>query len=166
VRNFIYRNNNSKKITFFFLSPTPFFFRSVPPFPYLFHPSYLSSVFIRYFSQFLSSIPLSHFATSIPHVLNCTFFLLLPSNTCFLSSRSHIQISPSFFFLLHSLSPRYSGISSVIQLSYSLLYLDSLIFSLLSCLSVSLSLLFSSTFIHLPFALNFSTSLLAYPFLW
>jgi hypothetical protein len=47
-----------------------------------------------------SFLSLSHFAMSIPHVLNslfphstfCTFFLILPSNTCFLSS-------PSFFFL-------------------------------------------------------------------
>jgi hypothetical protein len=46
-----------------------------------------------------------------------------------------------------------------------LLYMDSLILSLLSCLFVSLSPSFSSTFIHLPFALNLSTSSLLYPFL-
>jgi hypothetical protein len=56
------------------------------------------------------------------------------------------------FFLLHSL-PRHYGISFVKLLSYFLLYLDSLILSLLSCLPVSLSLSLSSTFIHLPSAL-------------
>jgi hypothetical protein len=60
----------------------------------------------------------------------------------------------------------YSRSSSVIHLSYSLLHMDSLILSLLSCLSVSLSLSLSSTFIHLHFAPNLSTSSLANSFLW
>jgi hypothetical protein len=66
-----------------------------------------------------------------------------------LSSFPHLNLTiifPSLTLSLH----RYSRISSVIHLSYSLLYLDSLIIFLLSCLSVSLSLLLSSTFIHLP----------------
>jgi hypothetical protein len=60
----------------------------------------------------------------------------------------------------------YSRSSSVIHLSYSLLHMDSLILSLLSCLSVSLSLSLSSTFIHLHFAPNLSTSSLENSFLW
>jgi hypothetical protein len=76
-----------------------------------------------------------------PHSTFCTSFPLLPSNIC-------------FFSLGHSL-PRYSGISSVIHLSCSLLYLDSLILSLLSCLFVSSSLSLNSTFIHLPFVFKF-----------
>jgi hypothetical protein len=60
----------------------------------------------------------------------------------------------------------YSRSSSVIHLSYSLLNMDSLILSLLSCLSVSLSLSLSSTFTHLHFAPNLSTSSLANSFLW
>jgi hypothetical protein len=66
-----------------------------------------------------------------------------------LSSFPHLNLTiifPSLTLSLH----RYSRISSVIHLSYSLLYLDSLIIFLLCCLSVSLSLLLSSTFIHLP----------------
>jgi hypothetical protein len=162
------KNNNSKK-NFFFLSPTHFFFHSVPPVPYLFYSSYFPSVFIQYFS------PLSHFATSIPHVLNCLSLLIAHSAPCFLSFR----LIPVFSLLVRTTKSRHhfslfctlslsrpSEISSVIHLSYSLLYLDSLILSILSCFSVSLSLSLSSTFIHLPFALNLSTSSLAYPFLW
>jgi hypothetical protein len=76
---------------------------------------------------------LSLFSPSLsPHNTFCTLFSLHPSNTCF---RSHIEISPTFFFLLHSLS---SGTRNFLcHLSYFLLYLDSLILSLLSCLSVS-----------------------------
>jgi hypothetical protein len=121
------KNNNSKHL-YFFLSPTPLY-----PFPslvYFFHPFYLPSVFILYFSPFLS-LPLSHLTTFIPHVLNCLSLS-----------------SPSTQYLFY------------------FLYLDSLILSLLSCLSVSLSLSLSSTFIHLPFALHLSTSSLAYLFLW
>jgi hypothetical protein len=79
----------------------------------------------------------------------------------------HLLTSPSIshhhFSLALSL-PRYSGISSVIHLSYSLLYLDSLILLLLSCLSVSLSFSLSSTSIHPPFALNLFTFSLTYLF--
>jgi hypothetical protein len=38
------------------------------------------------------------------HSTFCTIFPLLPFNTCFLSPRSHISITPSCFSLLHSLS--------------------------------------------------------------
>jgi hypothetical protein len=98
-------------------------------------------------------------SVSLSHCTFCTFFPLLPSNTCFLPPRSYIFLSLAFSL------PRYSGTSSVIHLSYFLLYLDSLIFSLVSCLSVYLPLSLSSTFIHRPFALNLSTSSLTYPFL-
>jgi hypothetical protein len=140
---------------------TPFFLYPFPPLSYHFHPSYLSSVFIRYFSPPLS-LPLSHFATSIPHVFD-RLTLSFPSVQYLfpLSSFSHLNLAIIFLFLLLTF-PRYSGISSV---SYSLLYLDSLILSLPSCLSVSLSLSLSSALIHLPSALNLSTSSLAYPFL-
>jgi hypothetical protein len=94
IQFYLKSNNSNFFFTFFFLSPTPFFFHSVLPFPYLFHPPYLPSVFSQYFSPFLS-LPLSHFATSIPQVLNCLSLLIacsVPSflsNTCFLSLRSH-----------------------------------------------------------------------------
>jgi hypothetical protein len=67
-----HKNNNSKniKVTFLFLSPAHFFiFYSFPPLPYLFHPTYLPSVFAHYFSPVLS-LPLSHFVASAPHVLD------------------------------------------------------------------------------------------------
>jgi hypothetical protein len=62
------------------------------------------------FPRSFLTVSLSHFATSIrlflsAHSTFCTFFPLLPSNTCFLSPGSHIWISPPFFSLLHSLSP-------------------------------------------------------------
>jgi hypothetical protein len=63
-----------------FLSPTPFFFSL----PYLFHPSYLSSVFIQYFSPFLS-LSFSHFGTSNPHVLDCLSLVISHSAPSFLS---------------------------------------------------------------------------------
>jgi hypothetical protein len=63
----------------FFLSPFPFVFYSFPPVPYHFHPSYLPSVFILDFSPFLS-LSLSHFATSIPHVLSSQHLLHLLSS--------------------------------------------------------------------------------------
>jgi hypothetical protein len=82
-----------------------------------------------------------------PHSTLCTFFppfrpipvfyLLVPTT----KSRHDL----SFFCTLLG----YSGISSVIHLSYFLLYLDSLILSLLSCLFVSLNLSLTSTFLHL-----------------
>jgi hypothetical protein len=151
------------KMKLFFLFPTPFFFHSVPPFPYLFHPSYQFSTFVQYFFPFLS-LPLSHFTTSIPLLLNCLSLLIAHYAPSFLS----FYPIPVFSILVpisKSLSlavslPRYSGVSAVIHLSYSLLYLDSLILSPLSCLSVSLSLSLNSTFIHLSFALNLSTSFL------
>jgi hypothetical protein len=74
-----------------------------------------------------------------------------PQQLFSLSSFPHLNLAIIFLSFALSL-PRYFGISSVIHLSYSL------ILSLHSCLSVSLYLLFSSTFIHLPFALNLSTS--------
>jgi hypothetical protein len=82
-----------------------------------------------------------------------------------LSSFLHLNLAIIFLSFAHSL-PRFSGISFVIHLSYFLLNLNSLILSLLSCLSVSLFISLSSKCIHLSFANpNLSTSSLAYPFL-
>jgi hypothetical protein len=83
------------------------------------------------------------------HPISVVFLLVLTSE-----SRHHFSLCCTVP------PPRYSGISSVIHLSYSLLYyLDSLSLSLLSCLSVSLFLSLNSTFFRFPFALNLSTSL-------
>jgi hypothetical protein len=84
------------------------------------------------------------------------FSLLVPTS----KSRHHFPFSCT---LLSSGTPEFP---LVIDLPYSLLYLDSLILSFISYFSVSLSFSLSSTFIHLPFALNLSTSSLAYLFLW
>jgi hypothetical protein len=123
------------------------------------HPISLSSSFSISPRCFLSLSLIS-----ISHVLNCLFLLIAHSAPSFLSSHP----TPVFFlltiiFIYFALSlPRCSGTSSVRRLTFSL------ILSLLSCLSVSLSLSLSSTFIHLPFAFNLSSSSLAYSFfsLW
>jgi hypothetical protein len=92
--------NQKKK---FFLPPTPLLSHFVP----LFHISFIHLISLpSSFSISPRSISPSHFATSIPHGLSisplslslsrslatssCTFFPLLPSNTCFLSPCSHI----------------------------------------------------------------------------
>jgi hypothetical protein len=110
------------------------------------------------------SLSLSHFSPSSLHILHLLSSL---SILCLfsLSSFPHLNLAIIFLSLALSLL-RYSGIFSVIDLPYSLLYLDSLILSFISYFSVSLSFSLSSTFIHLPFALNLSTSSLAYLFLW
>jgi hypothetical protein len=80
-----YKHKNTiSKINIFSLSPTSFFFYPFPPLPYLFRPSYLPCVFIQYFSPFFSLL-LSHFSTSIPHVLNCLSLLIAHSAPSFLS---------------------------------------------------------------------------------
>jgi hypothetical protein len=107
-------------------------------------------------SSFLSLPPISlhliHMCSIVsPHSTFCTFFS-----------------SPSIQYLFSLLVP-----TSKSRLHFSffctspqvLRNLDSLILSLLSCFSVSLSLSLNSIFIHFPFAVNFSTSSLAYPFL-
>jgi hypothetical protein len=109
--------------------------------------------------SFVSATKYENISTSIPHVLNC----LSLSSHHILHLLSSPSISHDHFSLALSL-PSYSGISSVIHLSYSLLYLDSLILLLLSCLSVSLSFSLSSTSIHPPFALNLFTFSLTYLF--
>jgi hypothetical protein len=108
-QNFIYalliwRRKALKKFSYFrnLIIPFPFFetccFYPPPlslslPLPYLFHPFYLSSVFIQYFSPFLSFryIESTYARLSLSrHSTFCTFCPLLPSNTCFLSHRSHM----------------------------------------------------------------------------
>jgi hypothetical protein len=93
------------------------------------------------------SLLIAHSAPAFLSFHPIPFFSLLVHTS---KSRHH------FSFFLHSFSP---GIPEfpVIHFPYFLLNLDSLILSLLSCLSVSLSLSLSSTFIHPPFALNLST---------
>jgi hypothetical protein len=157
------------KNTFPFCPPLLSFFILSP----LFHISFIHPISIPPvpFSPFLSFHHIHSTCVQLslsPHTCStfCTFFPLLPSNNCFPSfSFPHLHLAIIFLSCALSL-PRYYGISSVVHLSYSLLYLDSSILSLLSCLSVSLCLSPSSTLTHLPFALNLSTSSLAYPFLW
>jgi hypothetical protein len=145
----------------FFLSPTHFFLHSVPPLPYLFHPSYLPSVFIQYFFPFPFSPSLSHFATSIPHVLNCLSLLIAHSAPSFLSFRP----VPVFSFLVPTYKSHHH-FSFFCTLSPQVLrnFLCHTPFILPVVSAVSLFSL-SSTFIHLFFALNLSTFSLAYPFL-
>jgi hypothetical protein len=150
-----------KIITFFLSIPHPFFCHSVSPFPYPFQPSYLPSVFIQYFSPFLS-LPLSHFATSTPHVLNCFSPLVVHSAPSFFSFRPipvlYLLVPTSksrhhFSFFCTLSLPRYCGISSVIHLSYSLPvvsgFFDSLPSFLLVCLCPFHSALHSSIFLLL-----------------
>jgi hypothetical protein len=73
------------------------------------HPFHLHSVFLPVPSPPSLSFSYIH-STWVrlclsPHGTFCTFFLLLLSSICFLSPRSHIWISSTFFFLLHFLSP-------------------------------------------------------------
>jgi hypothetical protein len=88
------------KIYIFFLSPTLFFFYSFPTLPYLFHPSYLPSVFIQYFSLFLSLISLHPFhMCSIGCVSSYHFLHLLFSPSSGISSVTPlILLCPDSFF--------------------------------------------------------------------
>jgi hypothetical protein len=135
-------------ITFLFISPTPFFLYSFPPLLYLFLPSYLPSVFIQYFSTFLS-LPLSLIslyclsflkAHSAPSFLSFhpipVFSLLIPTS----KSRHHF----SFFSLP---LPRYSGISSI-MLTVVSGFFHSFPSFLLVCVFVPFTQFY--TFIRLP----------------
>jgi hypothetical protein len=137
----------SKKITiqkniFFFVSPYSFLFLSFPSpsislssilYPLPFSPS-LSFRYIRSTCAQLSlSLLIAHFAPSFLSFRPITVFSsLVPTS----KSRHHF----SFFC---TLSPQ--ELQNYTSYRYSLLYLDSLILSLFSCLSVSLSLSLSST---------------------
>jgi hypothetical protein len=70
----------------------------------------------------------------ILHILSSSSIQYLFS----LSSVPHLNLA-IIFFSFALFFPRYNRTSSATHLSYSLLYLDSLILSLLSCLPVSLS---------------------------
>jgi hypothetical protein len=142
-KNFTPQGNHKKNYIFISV-PTPFFFYSFPPLPYLFYPSYLSCVFIQYFS-------LSLYFSSIQYV----FSLLVPTS----KSRDHFSffcpLSPQVFrnFLCHTplILPLVSGC------------FDSFPSFLLFCIFVS----FTQLYIH-PSAFcsfNLSTSSLAYSFL-
>jgi hypothetical protein len=148
----------------FFLYSTPLPRYPFPPLPYLFHPSYLSSVFAQYFSPLLS-LPLSHFVTSAPHVLYRFTLLAAHPAPSLLSFRPIPVLSllvPAFKSCHHF--PLFRALSPQVHRNI-LCHAFLIILSLLSCLSVSLSLSLSSAHIHLPSALNLSTSSLAYPFL-
>jgi hypothetical protein len=139
---------NSKKK--FFLSPTSFLFHSVPLFLYLVHPAYLPSGFIRYFSSSFLSFSFRYIHSTCAQL--SLFLLVAHSAPSFLSFRPipvfsllvSTSISRHHFSLFCTVSPQ--------VLRNFLCYTPSLILSLLSCLSVSLSLSISSTFIHLSFA--------------
>jgi hypothetical protein len=152
-----YKYKNNKKLNFF-LSPTLFFLYPFPPLTYLFHPSYLPSIFIFLDVPFSPSLSFRYI--HIPHELNC-LFLLIAHSAPFLSfypipifsllvptskSRHHF----SFFC---SLSPQVPPQFPLLYTSHS--FCCTWILSFLSFLSVSLSVSLSSTYIHLPFALIF-----------
>jgi hypothetical protein len=161
-------NSNSKKI----IIPKKNMFIPIPhPFPFLFFssssmslssiqsPFRLHSIFLpvplfpslsfrfihstcaRLSLSFLVAYPAPSFPFFHP---KSVFSLLAPTS----ESRHHLSLS--------SLSLLYSLFVGTLKFpfSYSLLYLDSLILSFLSCLFVSLFLSLSSTFMSLPFALN------------
>jgi hypothetical protein len=145
-------------------------FLSIPhPFLFAFCPSSsisLSSILspFRLHSVFFPvpfSPSLSHFATSIPHVLNCLSLLIAHSAPSFLS----FHPVPVFSFLVPTYKSRHH-FSFFCTLSPQVLrnFLCHTPFILPVVSAVSLFSL-SSTFIHLFFALNLSTFSLAYPFL-
>jgi hypothetical protein len=107
---FIKKNYNVKKITFFFVLPTPLFLHPFSPLPYLFHPSHLPSVFAQYFSPLLS-LPLSHFAASVPHVLDPPTLLAAHSAPLLFSLSLFVPTSESRHHF--SLSRTLPGMSSV-----------------------------------------------------
>jgi hypothetical protein len=125
---FYLKKQFQKKYNIFLCHPPPSFSILYPLFDISFiHPISLPSLFsISPHSLFLSF-----------RVLNCLFLLAAHSSP---SVQYLFSLSIISFFL--TLSPRCSGISSVIHLSYSLLYLDSLILSLFSCLSALHSSIF------------------------
>jgi hypothetical protein len=121
----LYLRQVTIKKKYFSLCPPPLSLPFSPSFSIsLFHPSYLPFVFIQYFSPSLS-LPPSHFATSIPRVLNCVSLLI-----CSIFCTFFVAII--VLFLALSL-PRYSGISS-----------DSLPSFLLVCIFVP----FTQLYIH------------------
>jgi hypothetical protein len=80
-------------IEIFSYPPPPFFFYSFPPLPYLFHPYYLPSAFIQYFSPFSPFLSFRYIhstcaqlARSVPSFLSfppiLIFSLLVPTFLC------------------------------------------------------------------------------------
>jgi hypothetical protein len=142
------KNKNPKKK--FCLFPTPFLFPSVPLFSYLFHPSHLPSVFIQYFSPLFLSFSFRYIHSTCAQL--SLSLLLAHSAPSFLSFRP----IPVFSLLVFTSKSRhhfsfFCTVSPQVLRNF-LCYTPYLILSLLSCLSVSLSLSSSSTFIHLAFA--------------
>jgi hypothetical protein len=141
--------------------PKKFFFLStLHPFLLLFCPS--CSISLSSIPSPFSISPCSFLSLFLiwPHPFHiCSPLLVALSAPSFLffylfslSSFPHLNLAIIFLSLALSL-PRNSGISSIINLSYSLHSLHSLILSLFSCLSVSLSLSFRSASIFLLFSI-------------
>jgi hypothetical protein len=104
-------------------------------------------IFTQYFSPFLC-LPLSHFATSIPHVLNCLSLLITHSAPSFLSFRL-IPVSFSLLFLSFALSlPRYSGISPLSYTSHTPSCIWIFFYSLASFLLICVFVPFTQLHIH------------------
>jgi hypothetical protein len=112
-----------------------------------------SLLFYSYPSLLYFSIVSLLFLISLIHLvslLSSFSIFFLPFNTCFLSLRSHISISPSFFFLLHSL---YAG-TLEFRLSYTrhtpyCIWIFSFSPFFLACLCLFHSGLHSSIFLSL-----------------
>jgi hypothetical protein len=105
--------------------------------------TFLSLLSFRYIHSICAQLSLSPYS-SILHLLSSNSIQYLFSLSAF------PRLNLAIIFLSFALSlPRYFGISSVIHLSYFVLYLESFILSLLSYFSVFLSLSLNSTFILL-----------------
>jgi hypothetical protein len=151
-KNFTPQGNHKRNYIFISI-PTPFFFCSFPPLPYRFYLSYLSSVFIQYFS---SSFLIAHYA---PSLLNFhpirVFSLLVPTSKSYDHFSFFCPLSPQVFrnFLCHTslILPLVSGC------------FDSFPSFLLFCIFIP----FTQLYIHLSAfcSFNLSTSSLAYSFL-
>jgi hypothetical protein len=147
-----HKNNNSKKK----------FFLSIPHlFLFLFCPS--CSIYLISLLSSFSISPRSFLSLSVisPHPCARSSLSLLVAHSA--PSLFSFPSIPVLSLLIptsksrHHFSCTFSPQVLRNFLSYSLLCLDSLIFSLLSFLSVSLPLSLSSAFIHFPFVLNLST---------
>jgi hypothetical protein len=118
-----YKHKNTiPKINIFFLSTIHLFFYQFLRLPYLFQLSYLPSVFIQYFSPFLSLFLISRHpfhmclivSLSLKHILH---FLSSPSIQYLLSLSSCPHLNLAIIFLCFTLSPpRYS---EIFPLSYT-----------------------------------------------
>jgi hypothetical protein len=153
--------------------PLSFLILSLPFHIFFIHPISLPFSFI--FLPVPFSPYLSHFATSIPHVRDCVSLLVAHSVPSFLSFR----LTPVFSLLVLTSKSRHHFLSRALSLpgnsgipfsctSHTFCCIWILSFSpfFLACLCLCPFHSGPLSFIYLPFALNLSTSSLAYPFLW